>query len=62
MAMTDISKNAMEVLKRRYLAKDENGKLVDIAFKNVDKFNFAFDVVDRIDDNGWGALVVKARK
>ena len=26
MAMTDISSNAMEVLKRRYLAKDENGK------------------------------------
>ena len=29
MAMSDISSNAMEVLKRRYLAKDENGKPVE---------------------------------
>ncbi len=29
MAMSDISNNALEVLKRRYLAKDENGKLVE---------------------------------
>ena len=29
MAMTDISSNAMEVLKRRYLAKDENGRPVE---------------------------------
>ena len=29
MAMTDISSNAMEVLKRRYLAKDENGTPVE---------------------------------
>ena len=28
--------------------EDENGKLVDIAFKNVDAFNFAFDVVDAL--------------
>ena len=28
--------------------EDENGKLVDIAFKNVDKFNFAFDVIDAL--------------
>ena len=28
--------------------EDENGKLVDIAFKNVDSFNFAFDVVDAL--------------
>ena len=28
--------------------EDENGKLVDIAFKNQDKFNFAYDVVDAL--------------
>ena len=28
--------------------EDENGKLVDIAFKNVDTFNFAFDVIDAL--------------
>lgn len=29
MAMTDITDNAMEVLRRRYLAKDENGKVTE---------------------------------
>ena len=28
--------------------EDENGKLTGIAFKNVDKFNFAFDVIDAL--------------
>ena len=28
--------------------EDENGKLTDIAFKNVDTFNFAFDVIDAL--------------
>ena len=28
--------------------EDENGKLLDIAFKNVDQFNFAFDVIDAL--------------
>jgi len=28
--------------------EDENGKLVNIAFKNVDTFNFAFDVIDTL--------------
>ena len=28
--------------------EDENGKLTDIAFKNVDNFNFAFDVIDTL--------------
>ena len=28
--------------------EDEDGKLVDIAFKNVDNFNFAFDVIDAL--------------
>ncbi len=28
--------------------EDENGKLVDIAFKNQDTFNFAFDVIDAL--------------
>ena len=30
--------------------EDENGKLTDIAFKNVDKFNFAFDVIDALGE------------
>ena len=28
--------------------EDESGKLADIAFKNVDTFNFAFDVIDAL--------------
>ena len=28
--------------------EDENGKLLEIAFKNVDNFNFAFDVIDAL--------------
>ncbi len=28
--------------------EDENGKLVEIAFKNTDTFNFAFDVIDAL--------------
>jgi len=30
--------------------EDENGKLTDIAFKNVDNFNFAFDVIDALGE------------
>ncbi len=31
--------------------EDDNGKLVDISFKNQDSFNFAYDVVDELGTN-----------
>ncbi len=48
MAMSDISANALEVLKRRYLAKDENGKLVETVEQ---MFRRVSDVVAAADRN-----------
>ncbi len=33
-----------------HLTEDENGALTDIRFENTDRFNFGFDIVDRIAD------------
>ncbi len=50
MAITDLSKNAIEVLSRRYLAKDEHGKLIETPEQlfrrvsdNVAKADLEFD-------------------
>ena len=40
MAISDIGKNALEVLERRYLGKDEDGNVVDIT-KPVTLYNTA---------------------
>ena len=60
---TELEKTEKSVLKSKYkphreykrvyhdfidTVEDENGSLVSISFKNEDKFNFAFDVVDEI--------------
>ncbi len=60
---TELEKTEKSVLKSNYkphreykrvyhdfidTVEDENGSLVSISFKNEDKFNFAFDVVDEI--------------
>ena len=47
MAMTDITSNAMEVLKRRYLAKDENGQVAETVEQMFRRVSDAVASADR---------------